>query len=47
MGQLASPPTIRTWVHDASVVLGIQDHRLPYVQQGWSYSKHVPITYRP
>ena len=29
-----SPPTIRTWVHEASVVLGIQDHRLPYVQQG-------------
>ncbi|MGE7091301.1 lipoate--protein ligase family protein [Lysinibacillus sp. NPDC048646] len=34
VGQLASPPTIRTWVHDAAVVLGIQDHRLPYVQQG-------------
>lgn len=34
VGQLISPPTIRTWVHKASVVLGIQDHRLPYVQQG-------------
>ncbi|MFJ7648869.1 biotin/lipoate A/B protein ligase family protein [Lysinibacillus sp. NPDC097279] len=34
VGQLESPPTIRTWVHKASVVLGIQDHRLPYVQQG-------------
>ena len=34
VGQLESSPTIRTWVHDASVVLGIQDHRLPYVQQG-------------
>lgn len=34
VGQLVSPPTIRTWVHNASVVLGIQDHRLPYVQQG-------------
>ncbi|MFJ7954014.1 biotin/lipoate A/B protein ligase family protein [Lysinibacillus sp. NPDC096418] len=34
VGQLQSPPTIRTWVHDASVVLGIQDHRLPYMQQG-------------
>ncbi|MET4563276.1 octanoyl-[GcvH]:protein N-octanoyltransferase [Lysinibacillus parviboronicapiens] len=34
VGQLQSPPTIRTWVHDAAVVLGIQDHRLPYVQQG-------------
>lgn len=34
VGQLESPPTLRTWVHDASVVLGIQDHRLPYVQRG-------------
>ncbi|WP_342545773.1 lipoate--protein ligase family protein [Lysinibacillus sp. FSL K6-4013] len=34
VGQSLSPPTIRTWVHEASVVLGIQDHRLPYVQQG-------------
>ncbi|MFJ5766074.1 biotin/lipoate A/B protein ligase family protein [Lysinibacillus sp. NPDC093210] len=34
VGQLVSPPTIRTWVHNASVVLGIQDHRLPFVQQG-------------
>ncbi|GLC87982.1 lipoate--protein ligase family protein [Lysinibacillus piscis] len=34
VGQQLSPPTIRTWVHDAAVVLGIQDHRLPYVQEG-------------
>ena len=34
VGQLQSPPTVRTWVHDSSVVLGIQDHRLPYVQEG-------------
>lgn len=34
VGQLESPPTVRTWVHDASVVLGIQDHRLPHIQQG-------------
>lgn len=39
VGQLASPPTIRTWVHDASVILGIQDHRLPYVQQGMELLK--------
>ena len=37
VGQLESPPTVRTWVHDASVVLVIQDHRLPYVQQGMQY----------
>lgn len=34
VGQGKSAPTIRTWVHDASVVLGIQDHRLPYVHAG-------------
>lgn len=34
VGQLQSPPVVRTWVHDASVVLGIQDHRLPYIQEG-------------
>lgn len=37
VGQLQSPPTLRTWVHDASVVLGIQDHRLPYIQQAMRY----------
>ncbi len=34
VGQGMSEPTIRTWVHDNTVVLGIQDHRLPYVQEG-------------
>lgn len=34
VGQGESYPVVRTWVHDASVVLGIQDHRLPYVQEG-------------
>ena len=34
VGQLQSPPVVRTWVHDASVVLGIQDHRLPYIHEG-------------
>lgn len=37
VGQLLSPPTLRTWVHDASVVLGIQDHRLPHVQEAMTY----------
>lgn len=27
-----SRPTIRTWVHEDAVVLGIQDHRLPHIQ---------------
>lgn len=34
VGQLQSSPTVRTWVHDNTVVLGIQDHRLPFVQEG-------------
>lgn len=34
VGQRMSAPVIRTWVHEASVVLGIQDHRLPYIGEG-------------
>lgn len=39
VGQQMTYPTIRTWVHDHTVVLGIQDHRLPYVQEGIEYLK--------
>lgn len=31
VGQRKSLPVVRTWVHDRTVVLGIQDHRLPYI----------------
>ena len=34
VGKGLSLPTIRTWVHENTVVLGIQDHRLPYVAAG-------------
>lgn len=37
VGAGESPWTIRTWVHDASVVLGIQDHRLPHIQDAMLY----------
>ncbi|MGB6779815.1 MAG: octanoyltransferase, partial [Planococcus citreus] len=33
VGSQKSPPTVRTWVHDDTVVLGIQDHRLPHIDQ--------------
>ncbi|MTD30892.1 lipoate--protein ligase family protein [Planomicrobium sp. YIM 101495] len=33
VGKGDSPATIRTWVHDQTVVLGIQDHRLPHVAE--------------
>lgn len=29
-----SPPTIRLWAHDDTVVLGIPDARLPYIDEG-------------
>ena len=36
VGQQMSIPTIRTWVHDETVVLGIQDHRLPHISEAIS-----------
>ncbi|MER2000426.1 MAG: biotin/lipoate A/B protein ligase family protein [Lysinibacillus sp.] len=30
-GHNLSNPTVRTWIHNESVVLGIQDHRLPNI----------------
>lgn len=37
VGQGMSTQTIRTWVHDEAVVLGIQDHRLPYIGDGMQH----------
>jgi octanoyl-[GcvH]:protein N-octanoyltransferase len=34
VGKNASPPTIRSWVHHKTVVLGIADTRLPYLHDG-------------
>lgn len=36
VGQQMSVPTVRTWVHNQTVVLGIQDHRLPHVAEAIS-----------
>ena len=36
VGQQMSSPTVRTWVHNQTVVLGIQDHRLPHVTEAVS-----------
>lgn len=46
VGQKNSPAVIRTWVHNASVVLGIQDHRLPHIQKGMALLQkrdYIPI----
>ena len=40
VGQKMTNPTIRTWVHHDAVVLGIQDHRLPYIEQGMDTLKN-------
>lgn len=37
IGSGLSPATARAWVHDKSVVLGIQDTRLPLLQAGLDY----------
>ncbi|WP_088007654.1 lipoate--protein ligase family protein [Indiicoccus explosivorum] len=34
VGSGRSLPAVRTWVHDDTVVLGIQDHRLPRIEEG-------------
>ena len=36
VGQQMSSPTVRTWVHNQTVVLGIQDHRLPHIAEAIS-----------
>lgn len=40
VGQKMTNSTIRTWVHHDAVVLGIQDHRLPYIEQGMETLKN-------
>ncbi|WP_223702986.1 lipoate--protein ligase family protein [Sutcliffiella deserti] len=37
VGQGESGAVCRTWVHDKTIVLGIQDTRLPHLQNGISY----------
>nr|WP_096203000.1 lipoate--protein ligase family protein [Bacillus sp. FJAT-45350] len=37
VGELKSEPVLRSWVHHQTVVLGIQDSRLPFVQDGINF----------
>ncbi len=39
VGEGSSVPVMRAWVHSPTAVLGIQDSRLPYVQDGIQYLK--------
>lgn len=34
-----APPTLRTWVHEQTIVLGIQDSRLPNLMEGVGFLK--------
>src|SRR5690625_4394341 len=37
VGEGEVPPTIRLWVHDKTLVLGIPDARLPHLKEGIEY----------
>src|SRR5690625_4926619 len=37
IGQRKARPLVRTWVHHNTVVLGIQDSRLPYIEDGQAF----------
>lgn len=39
VGSDESAPVIRTWVHAPTIVLGIQDGRLPFLEQGIDFLK--------
>lgn len=39
IGSGKGPATVRAWVHDHTVVLGIQDTKLPHLQQGIRFLK--------
>lgn len=37
VGGGSAPATVRTWVHDKTIVLGIQDTRLPHLNEGLEF----------
>lgn len=41
VGQGVSPATARSWVHDRTIVLGIQDTKLPYLMDGVRFLKEA------
>lgn len=40
VGEEQAPATVRIWVHDPTLVLGIPDSRLPYIEQGVRFAQH-------
>ncbi|WP_079506210.1 lipoate--protein ligase family protein [Mesobacillus jeotgali] len=45
VGKGQSPATARAWVHHDTVVLGIQDTRLPYLEEGLNYLEEQGYQY--
>ncbi|MDQ0414133.1 lipoate--protein ligase family protein [Mesobacillus stamsii] len=45
VGKGESPATARAWVHHDTVVLGIQDTRLPYIEEGLDYLERQGYKY--
>lgn len=45
VGTGAQPATARAWVHHNTVVLGIQDTKLPYLKEGLQYLEDQGYTY--
>lgn len=45
VGAGMSPATARSWIHQKTIVLGIQDTRLPYLQDGLNYLKEQGYQY--
>lgn len=45
VGSGHSPATARSWVHHDTIVLGIQDTRLPYLEDGLDYLKEQGYRY--
>ncbi|WP_339161030.1 lipoate--protein ligase family protein [Siminovitchia sp. FSL H7-0308] len=43
VGSGNSPPVVRTWVHDDTVVLGIQDTKLPHLEEGLRFLQEKNI----
>ncbi len=41
VGSGEAPPTVRTWVHHQTIVLGIQDSRLPHLQKGVEFLRSI------
>lgn len=41
VGTGKAPMTVRMWVHDDTVVLGIPDSRLPFLEDGLDYLKNI------